>query len=411
LRAARLVLSGLLLAAVAVPLAPAGSVAATDMLPDLRVQPLSGIRITVENGRRLLRFTAIMSNLGVGHFEAHATRASASLPWSVSQVIFDDQGGSREVPTPTTLVFAGDGHDHWHVRDMMYYDLWGPSGPYRESKIGFCFLDTTPVALGLPGARQTGFYRETACEGLNGLDYRTGISIGWGDSYPWNFAYQWVDITGIVPGTYTLRAMVDPLRHFTETDETNNCAWVRISIPSTGAPTILASASTCVDDIAGSPFAADIGWLYDQKLTHGCRVMLYCTSSAVSRGQMAAFLARALDLPPASTDYFTDDAASGFEGDINRIAAADITGGCADARYCPTQNVSRAQMAAFLVRALKLPATAIDYFSDDDGSIFETDINRLAAAGITAGCDADRFCPAGLVTRGQMAAFLHRAFG
>ena len=53
-------------------------------------------------------------------------------------------------------------------------------------------------------------------------------------------------------------------------------------------------------------------------------------------------------------------------------------------------------------------------FVDDDGSIFEGDIEWLAAAGITRGCNPplnDRFCPHGVVTRGQMAAFLHCAQG
>lgn len=53
-------------------------------------------------------------------------------------------------------------------------------------------------------------------------------------------------------------------------------------------------------------------------------------------------------------------------------------------------------------------------FWDDDGSVFESAIERLAAAGVTNGCNPpsnDRFCPDSYVTRGQMAAFLVRAFG
>jgi hypothetical protein len=68
-------------------------------------------------------------------------------------------------------------------------------------------------------------------------------------------------------------------------------------------------------------------------------------------------------------------------------------------------HTTRAQMASFLVRALDLPATG----SDDETSIHEADINRLAAAGITSGCTAT-YCPTANGTRGQMAAFLHRAF-
>ena len=70
-------------------------------------------------------------------------------------------------------------------------------------------------------------------------------------------------------------------------------------------------------------------------------------------------------------------------------------------------------MAAFLVRALGLSDDGGgNIFTDDDGSVFETDIAKLAAAGITAGCNPPantEFCPEANVTRGQMAAFLRRA--
>jgi hypothetical protein len=71
-------------------------------------------------------------------------------------------------------------------------------------------------------------------------------------------------------------------------------------------------------------------------------------------------------------------------------------------------------MAAFLVRALDIPAGTPGTFTDDDGSVFEQDIEALATAGITKGCNPpanDLFCPGDAVTRGQMAAFLFRALG
>ena len=70
-------------------------------------------------------------------------------------------------------------------------------------------------------------------------------------------------------------------------------------------------------------------------------------------------------------------------------------------------------MAAFLVRALGYTDDGGgDLFVDDDDSIFEADIDKLATAGVTKGCNPptnDRFCPTDNVTRGQMAAFLRRA--
>jgi hypothetical protein len=70
-------------------------------------------------------------------------------------------------------------------------------------------------------------------------------------------------------------------------------------------------------------------------------------------------------------------------------------------------------MAALLRRALRLPASEVDAFVDDDDSIFEADFNAIAARGIAKGCNPpanDRVCPGANVTRGQMAAFLNRAY-
>jgi hypothetical protein len=179
-----------------------------------------------------------------------------------------------------------------------------------------------------------------------------------------------------------------------------------------GASGFATSWDNYFDDIGFNGFRVDIIWLAASAITTGCADGLYCPDDSVTRGQMAAFLARALDLPNATKDYFTDDETSIFEADINRLAEAGITTGCTSATtYCPTQTVTRGQMAAYLDRALKLPATSTDYFTDDETSIFEVDINRLAASGITSGCTATTYCPAQNVTRGQMAAFLHRAFG
>jgi dipeptidyl aminopeptidase/acylaminoacyl peptidase len=164
-------------------------------------------------------------------------------------------------------------------------------------------------------------------------------------------------------------------------------------------------------DARFSAFSTDIVWLYGSEITKGCDAERFCPKDAVTRGQMAAFLVRGLKLAGTTTDYFTDDDGTLFESDINRLAASGITTGCTATTFCPTKNVTRGQMAAFLVRALHLPTTSTDYFTDDDGTLFENDINRLAASGITKGCTATTFCPSSAVTREQMAAFLHRALG
>ena len=144
----------------------------------------------------------------------------------------------------------------------------------------------------------------------------------------------------------------------------------------------------------------------------------FCRVGTVCSGKLAAFVERALGLS-ASLDYpFIDDDGSIFESSIEKLAAAGITMGCNppdNNRFCVTEPVTRGQMAAFLVRAIGYTdAGAGDLFRDDDGSIFEHAIDKLATAGVTRGCNPpnnDRFCPDDVVTRGQMAAFLRRALG
>jgi len=163
-------------------------------------------------------------------------------------------------------------------------------------------------------------------------------------------------------------------------------------------------------DIADSNFRNDIVWMANAGITTGCSQTKFCPDDLVHRDQMATFLRRAERLPAASRDWFADDSTNPHQDSINRVANAGITRGCETNRYCPKREITRAQMASFVAAALSLPATSRDYFSDDNSSAHENAINRIAAAGITTGCGPDRFCPGREVTRAQMAAFLHRAY-
>jgi len=164
-------------------------------------------------------------------------------------------------------------------------------------------------------------------------------------------------------------------------------------------------------DIGSSKFAKHIAWLYAEGITSGCSKTKFCPDGKVTRGQMAAFLARALHLPKTSKDYFDDDDGTSHEADINRLAKAGLTSGCGTRRYCPGKTVSRAQMASFLAKVLDLSKSPKDYFRDDERTGHEPNINKIARAGLTSGCAPKRYCPSGVVTRGQMAAFLYRTFG
>jgi hypothetical protein len=153
-------------------------------------------------------------------------------------------------------------------------------------------------------------------------------------------------------------------------------------------------------------------------ITLGCNPpanTLYCPDDYVTRQQMASFLVRTFDLPPGPDGQFTDTAGSVHENDINALAASGITRGCnppANTEYCPTDRVTRGQMAAFMARGLGLDNVSDpDFFSDDDDNIFEGQINAIARVGITRGCNPPantEYCPQNPVRRDEMASFLSR---
>lgn len=106
---------------------------------------------------------------------------------------------------------------------------------------------------------------------------------------------------------------------------------------------------------------------------------------------------------------FSDDDGNVHESNIETIAAAGITTGCGGTRYCPAASVSRGQMASFLARMLALPTATTDHFTDDDGDTHEASINAVATAGIALGTGNGEFRPDSPVTRDQMASLLARA--
>ncbi|MDH3500370.1 MAG: 5'-nucleotidase C-terminal domain-containing protein, partial [Acidimicrobiia bacterium] len=144
-------------------------------------------------------------------------------------------------------------------------------------------------------------------------------------------------------------------------------------------------------------------------ITLGTAPGQFSPATGVARRQMAAFLARAFNLPSTTTDYFTDDNGTLLEPEINAVAAAGISIGCAANLFCPNQTVTRGQMASFIMRALGLEvAPNGDFFDDVAGNTHEANINGLAGLGITTGTTATEYSPADPVRRDQMATFLAR---
>ncbi len=187
-----------------------------------------------------------------------------------------------------------------------------------------------------------------------------------------------------------------------------------------GAAAAVPPGGSFVDD-DGNVHEGYIEAIKEAGITTGCNSPIndrYCPSSDVTRGQMAAFLVRTLGLTDdGGGDRFDDDDASIFESAIDKLATAGITSGCnppANTNFCPDRVVTRGEMAAFLARAYNLTDPGGDRFNDDDASVHEGSIQAIAAAGISVGCNPPtntKFCPNNAVRRDQMASFLGRASG
>ena len=147
----------------------------------------------------------------------------------------------------------------------------------------------------------------------------------------------------------------------------------------------------------------------------GCGDGLFCPGDPIKRWVMAVWLIRVLGGEiTTGTSRFSDVAASEWwSPHTEELASREITTGCKTGplRFCPDEPVKRAQMATFLFNAFDLPSATTAGFTDTAGNTHEANIDAVAAAGITKGCDTDplSYCPRKPVTRAQMATFLHRA--
>jgi hypothetical protein len=133
---------------------------------------------------------------------------------------------------------------------------------------------------------------------------------------------------------------------------------------------------------------------------------------SVTRGQMATFLANALELPldqSAARATFSDVAGGTHEAAIGALVTGRITSGFPDGTFRPNEHVSRGQMATFLATGFDLPDSTVVRFRDVDGTTHVKGINAVATAGVAGGFSDGTYRPGSLVTRGQMATFLARA--
>jgi hypothetical protein len=118
------------------------------------------------------------------------------------------------------------------------------------------------------------------------------------------------------------------------------------------------SGATAYDDVDGHLFEGVIDLIQTAGIAFGCDAESFCPDRPLERDEMAEMLVRAFEYAdPGTADFFTDDNGNPFEASINKLANSGITLGCnppANDNFCPDRQLSRGEMASFFVRALEL---------------------------------------------------------
>jgi hypothetical protein len=116
-------------------------------------------------------------------------------------------------------------HAHYHFQNYMSYRLRDANGQIVALglKVGFCILD---VFRWKSGSANNAKY---TCS-------NQGIQVGWGDLYDSTLDGQWIDITGLPPGNYTIEIEANPQGIIQESNYANNITQVPISIGNPNAP-------------------------------------------------------------------------------------------------------------------------------------------------------------------------------
>jgi uncharacterized protein (DUF1800 family) len=142
-------------------------------------------------------------------------------------------------------------------------------------------------------------------------------------------------------------------------------------------------------DVGASDFAADwIEELHAEGITGGCATNppRYCPNSSVTRGQMAAFLLKVYHgtsyLPPPAQGVFGDVPTSmPLAPWIEELARLSVTAGCGGTSYCPSNAVTRGQMAVFMTKTYHR-TEAIRFLEQATWGPSDADVGALLGEGI-----------------------------
>lgn len=208
------------------------------------------------------------------------------------------------------------------------------------------------------------------------------------------------DADGLFRGQITVPDWLEPGEHTLVINGQSAQGEVAISMAIT-----VAESQPFTDVAAGSTHAAAIARLKALGVTTGYEDGTYRPAAWMSRAQMAAFLARALGLDTDTVTTDLTDVAGTHAGAIAALVQSGIAGGYPDGTYRPAGTVTRGQMATFLANAAGLEPITEGGLSDVTGAHAGA-INAIVAAGLANGHTDGTFRPGDPVNRAQMATFV-----
>lgn len=152
--------------------------------------------VTGPGSRKLLNFSTVTQNDGEAHLEV----------------------GDPNNPEISDLFDLTTCHGHPHFKDYAVYELVGELGVIAAGhKQAFCLMDTNQIDVSSPGNNYSCSFQ--------------GISKGWADTYGRSLDCQWIDITDVPAGDYTLRISINPERILPESNYDNNIFETPVTIP------------------------------------------------------------------------------------------------------------------------------------------------------------------------------------
>jgi hypothetical protein len=207
--------------------------APAQVLPDMRQNVPSDVKIAEVDGTWRLGFASEVTNGGPGYLKITGN-GPGDAPMVADQIVQMSDGSTTTVDAVGEMHYViGGGHEHWHLLDFERYELRSASDPahtiVKDQKTGFCLTDA---------------FTSDLC-GRNQPELTTvseGISVGGSDKYLGYLEGQYLvlDPTTVPSGDYVLVNRMNPTGALVDADASDDAASVRLAVSwdAGGTPTI-----------------------------------------------------------------------------------------------------------------------------------------------------------------------------